>query len=688
MTVTQKERSSPALTDPDVDMLAVNTIRFLAADMVEAANSGHPGMPMGAAPMAWTLFSRHLKHDPDDPTWADRDRFVLSAGHGSALQYALLHMFGYDLPLLELQRFRQLGSSTPGHPEFGHTSGVEMTTGPLGQGLATAVGMAIAERMTAARYPELTDHRTYVIVGDGCLMEGISHEAASLAGHLRLGRLIVLFDDNGITIDGATSLACSDDHLARFASYGWHVATVSDGTNIEAIDEALAAAKSDPRPSFIAVRTVIGHGAPGVAGTSKAHGTPLGPKGVAGAKANADWEHPPFFVPRVVRAVCALTAESGRLSRHEWIEALHDLRSADPERATTWDRTQARTLPSGLEKIIRTTPTGGQQATRVTSQVVLRTLAEHLPELVGGSADLAGSTGTNTGSPPIAADDFSGSTINFGIREFAMAAVLNGLSLHGGFRPFGSTFLVFSDYLRPALRLSALMRQPVVYVLTHDSIAVGEDGPTHQPVEHIESLRLIPGVQVLRPADDHETIEAWIAALSRIDGPTVLVLSRQNVGSFTSAMGTAPNYLSSVGARVVAWSAEPTVELLATGAEVGIAIAAADVLARQGVSTRVVSIPWREQFVVNRSAFEPATHTVSVEAGVTSGWLGVVGADGVAIGMDQFGASGPGDQVMAHFGLTPEAIVRTVQSLVGQGQGEAGTPAGGVDGSTGDTSHA
>ncbi len=622
-----------------VDQSAIQTIRFLAADMVEAANSGHPGMPMGAAPMAWTLWSRHLRHDPQDPSWADRDRFVLSAGHGSALLYALLHLFGYDLPMSELRAFRQLGSRTPGHPEVGHTPGVETTTGPLGQGLAMAVGLALAERMTAARYPEITDHHTYAIVGDGCLMEGVSHEAASLGGHLGLGRLIVLWDDNSITIDGATDLSTSDDQLARFTAYGWHVVAVEDGTDVEAIDAALVEAKRDPRPSFIAVRTVIGHGAPGVEGTSKAHGSPLGTQTLAEAKARVDWTWPPFTVPDQVATECAGLSQDGAAEHAAWRDAFDAFELARPEAAEEFCRTREQQLPSELGETLAATVSGRTRATRQTSQDCLVALTEALPELVGGSADLAGSTGTSTGGALVTREDYSGSQLAFGIREFAMASVMNGLALHGGFRPFGSTFLVFSDYLRPALRLAALMKQPVIHILTHDSVAVGEDGPTHQPVEHVESLRLIPGLQVLRPADEAETAEAWRQAIERTDGPTALILTRQAV----------PPHIST----------EPTgadVEIVATGSEVALADSVAANLAGDGITARVVS-------AMDRSTYTPdrAIPRVSIEAGVTSGWRGLVD---LAIGIDEFGASGPGDEVMAHYGLNVEAVQTRIVTLL------------------------
>ncbi|MEV0545296.1 transketolase [Nocardia salmonicida] len=640
------------------DLLAVDTLRFLAADMVEAAQSGHPGMPMGAAPMAWTLWSRHLRHDPADPEWADRDRFVLSAGHGSALLYGLLHLFGYDLPVEELRRFRQLGSRTPGHPEFGDTPGVECTTGPLGQGLAMAVGMALAERMTAARYPEITGHRTYAIVGDGCLMEGVSHEVSSFAGHVGLGGLIVLWDDNEITIDGAVGRSCSDDQVARFTAYGWHTEVVADGTDIEAIDAALHRAKSDPRPSFLAVRTVIGHGAPGVAGTSKAHGSPLGARRLAQAKELAGWTLPPFAVPEQVSAMCAVLAAIGGEEHATWLEEFAAFDAAAPERAAEFRRALARLLPAGLPAALEAVAADAPRATRQSSQACLHAALSTMPELVGGSADLAGSTGTECGDV-VSRGDFTAGAIAFGIREFGMAAVLNGMSLHGGFRVFGSTFLVFADYLRPALRLSALMGQPVIYVLTHDSIAVGEDGPTHQPVEHIESLRLIPGVQVLRPANDAETALAWELALSRVDGPTALILSRQSLPQLDTA-GAGPRIVD--GAEVIGEAAEPEVatargiEIVATGSEVALAAAVADRLRTDGHDVRVVSALDRSRFTPDASA-----HTISIEAGSTAGWAGLVD---LTIGIDEFGHSGPGDEVLAHHGFTVESVLDRVREYL------------------------
>jgi transketolase len=629
----------PAAPSVETDRLAVDTLRFLAADMVQAANSGHPGMPMGAAPMAWALWSRHLRHDPADPEWADRDRFVLSTGHGSALLYGLLHVFGYDLPEAELRGFRQLGSRTPGHPEYGETPGVECTTGPLGQGLAMAVGMALAERMTHARHPEITGHHTYAIVGDGCLMEGVSHEAASFAGHLGLGRLVVLWDDNGITIDGGVDRSCSDDQLARFAAYGWHTAAVLDGTDVDAVDEALTRAKADPRPSFIAVRTVIGSGAPGVEGTAKAHGSPLGEALLAETKRLARWEHPRFTVPEQVRDACAVLAGFGAEEHARWRTTFAALEADMPERAAEFRRTRERGLPAGLTDALASIEGDAPRATRQSSQACLDAARSVLPELVGGSADLAGSTGTRHGDV-VTRGDYAPAAIAFGVREFGMAAILNGISLHGGFRVFGSTFLVFADYLRPALRLSALMRQPVVYVFTHDSIAVGEDGPTHQPIAHIESLRIIPGLQVLRPADDAETAQAWRLALERTDGPTALILSRQSVRQV----------------RAEKLDAAATVEIVATGSEVSLAEDVAEALRADGHGVRVVSVLDRSRY-----APDPTVTRISIEAGSTSGWTGLVD---LAIGIDDFGASGPGEDVMAYHGFTVDGVLPRVRECL------------------------
>ena len=651
----------------DVDGRAITTLRMLAADMVEAARSGHPGMPMGCAPLAWVLWSRYLRHDPSDPTWADRDRFVLSAGHGSALQYALLHLFGYDLPMAELKAFRQLGSLTPGHPEAGHTPGVETTTGPLGQGLATAVGLALAERMLSASFGDVVDHRTWVIAGDGCLMEGISHEAASLAAHLGLGRLTVLYDDNAITIDGAANLSCSDDVVGRFTAYGWHVVQVPDGEDLAAIDAALAAAVADPRPSLIAVRTTIGFGAPTIEGTSAAHGAPLGPEVLAATRRRFDWPPEAFHVPSDVHERCVELAVAGSGARHEWEAGFARWAADEPAAAHEWARRQRRELPADVETALKSVDVAQDLATRQSSGQVLRLLAGVLPELVGGSADLAGSTGTAIAGGAVRAGSYGGRVLNFGVREHAMAAALNGLALHGGLRVFGSTFLVFSDYLRPALRLSALMRLPVVYVLTHDSVAVGEDGPTHQPVEHVESLRLIPGLTVLRPADTAETVDAWRSALARTDGPTVLVLSRQTLPALGECSeGTIDEF----GARVITAPSSPSeVTLLASGSEVAVAVAAAALLAVDGIGVRVVSVPWRERLerldpMVRAEIVGPGL-AFALEAGVRGGWVRLTGSINRVVGLDTFGTSGPGAEVLEHFGLTPGSVAAAVRGGFG-----------------------
>ncbi|OZM76536.1 transketolase [Pseudonocardia sp. MH-G8] len=647
------------------DDLAVDTLRFLAADAVQAAASGHPGLPLGMAPAAWVLWSRHLRHDPADPDWPDRDRFVLSAGHGSALLYALLHVTGYDLPIEELRRFRALGSRTPGHPEHGLTPGVETTTGPLGQGLANAVGMALAERMLAARCNtgghRVVDHRTWALVGDGCLMEGISHEAASLAGRLRLGKLTVVFDDNDVTIDGPARRSCADDVEGRFRAYGWHTLRVDDGTDLEALDLAYAAAADDERPTLIAVRTTIGYGAPEVEGTSKAHGSPLGEEAIAAMRRRFGWPATPFHVPSPVRLAVAERSGHWAAERAEWERAHARWRAAHPDVAGCFplDRIPGPPDLTVLAPLADRCEAGGAIATRKASGAALDLLATEYPALVGGSADLASSTNTAIPGGDVGPGDFAGRTIHFGIREHGMAAALNGIALHGGLRPFGSTFLVFSDYLRPALRLSALMRLPVIYVFTHDSVHVGEDGPTHQPVEHVESLRLIPGLTVLRPGDAAETALAWELAAADLHGPTALVLSRQDLPVLG---GDGLDDARRHGARTVA---DPTgavdVVLVAAGSEVALALDAAALLAARGVGSRVVSVMWRERFEDALAAGTyhlPDVPVVWVEAGVRTGWRATAGPRDAVIGIDRFGESGKGPDVAAHLGLSAEAVAR------------------------------
>ncbi|MBC3193661.1 transketolase [Pseudonocardia sp. C8] len=646
-----------------VDDLVVETIRFLSADAVQAANSGHPGLPLGAAPTAWTLWSRHLRHDPTWSEWPDRDRFVLSAGHGSALLYSLLHLTGYDLPLDELRNFRRLGSRTPGHPEYGLTTGVETTTGPLGQGLANAVGMALAERMLAARCNtdghQVVGHRTWALVGDGCLMEGISHEAASLAGRLGLGKLTVLFDDNDVTIDGPASASCHDDAEARFRSYGWHTLRVADGTDLEAIDQALTEATlEEGRPTFIAIRTTIGHGAPGIEGTSKAHGSPLGEAALTEMRHRAGWPDTAFHIPDAVGEETARLRERWTAEREEWERTHAEWRSAHPGTAADFplDRVPP---PPDLTVLADRPEQDGPVATRKAGAAVLRALAEVYPALVGGSADLASSTGTTLPGGEAVPGHYAGRNIPFGVREHAMAAVLNGLALHGGLRPFGSTFLVFSDYLRPALRLSALMGLPVVHVFTHDSVHVGEDGPTHQPVEHIESLRLIPGLTVLRPADAAESELAWELAAADLSGPTALILSRQDLPGLGRA---GLEDVRERGARTVA---DPPgaveVVLAASGSEVATATAAAELLAARDVGARVVSVPWRERFADALRAGNaglPDVPVVWVEAGVPTGWRAVAAPRDVVVGLERFGESGKGAAVAEHVGMSATAVAR------------------------------
>jgi transketolase len=632
----------------DLDARTATAVRMLSVDAVAAAKSGHPGAPMGLGTVAWELFAHHLRFDPDDPHWSDRDRLVLSAGHASALLYSLVHLAGW-LPLDELKRFRQWGSRTPGHPEFHDVPGVETTTGPLGAGVSTAVGLALAERMLADRAGDgSVDHRTWVIAGDGCLMEGVSHEAASLAGTLALDRLIVIWDNNDITIDAAASASCSDDVLARFTSYGWRTLAVKDGEDVPALRAAFSeAAHGDGRPTLIAVNTVIGRGAPGVEGTSAAHGAPLPAAVLTRTKQRYGWPEEPFSVPEDVRTHVADVLAAKRAARAAWGQRFPQAPVSDGPGA-----------PVDVTGMMPTFEPGGSMATRVASGKVLAALLPQVPTLVGGSADLAGSTGTALDAPYVDAEDRSGRLIRFGIREHGMAGALNGLALHG-LRPFGSTFLVFSDYMRGGMRLSALMDLPVTYILTHDSVWVGEDGPTHQPIEHVESLRLIPGLAVLRPADANETAACWSAVLGG-DDPAALILSRQNLPVLAPVdAGT----ITSHGCREVPVDGvtQAQVALVASGSEVALALAAAEELAGRGVGARVVSVPWRERAVSSGHLDELTSGlpAVVIEAGVTSGWKSAVpGAE--VIGIDRFGASAPGATVAAELGLTVDAVVDAV----------------------------
>ena len=645
-----------------------NAIRFLAVDAVEKAKSGHPGMPMGMADVATVLFSRFLKFDSADPAWPDRDRFVLSAGHGSMLLYALLHLTGYQgMTADELKRFRQWGSKTPGHPEYGHTPGVETTTGPLGQGIATAVGMALAERLSNARFgDQLVDHYTYVIAGDGCLMEGLSHEAISLAGHLRLRRLIVLFDDNEISIDGSTSLSCSDHQLARFAASGWSACRI-DGHDPEAIAAAIEQARSNDRPSLIACRTVIGFGAPNRQGSEKAHGAPLGADEVARTREALDWPHPPFLVPESILQQWRKIGARGHAARENWIERTRRLNSAP--RSPFHDALNRKLPPEyaaamrGLHRRFATERPS--IATRQASQLVIEAIAPALPNLLGGSADLTHSNLTRAATQqPVRHDRFEGSYIHYGVREHAMAAAMNGIALHGGFIPYGGTFLTFADYSRPAIRLAALMRIRVIHVMTHDSIGLGEDGPTHQPVEHLAALRAIPGLLVFRPADAVETAEAWDCALRAETNPSVLCLSRQAVPAFRQADDDGNRVAR--GAYVVSEpEAGRDVTLIATGSEVSIALEAASGLAADGIRAAVVSAPcfdlFRDQPADYRAAVLGTAPRIGVEAAVEGDWARWLGDGGEFVGMTGFGASAPAETLYREFGITAAAVAEAAR---------------------------
>jgi transketolase len=650
--------------DGNLTHRALNAIRALTIDATQEAGDGHPGMPMGAAAIGYALFRHVMVHDPVASDWWNRDRYVQSAGHGSMLQYALLHLTGYDVSMDDLRGYRQWGSRTPGHPEVHHTVGVETTTGPLGQGFATAVGMALAEAHLAARYNRgdlrPIDHATYVIASDGDLMEGVSSEASSLAAHLGLGKLIVLYDDNGITIDGKTEIAFSEDVPARYRAYGWHVQTVDDGNDVGAILHALAEARAaNDRPSMICVRTTIGYGSPRLAGTSKIHGSPLGAEEAAATKAALGIDWPAFTVPDDVLAHFRQAAVDGAEAHAAWRATWAAYEAAHPDLAAELARVMNRDLPPGFDEDLPTWAVGGKMATRKASQAVLHALSERLPELVGGSADLAGSNLTDLpGERAMAKGDHAGRTIHFGVREHAMAAAANGMVLHRGIRPFVATFLVFADYLRPSLRLSALMRQPVVYVMTHDSIGLGGDGPTHQPIETLASLRALPDLVVFRPADANETAQAWVEALRRRDGPTLLALTRQDVPHLDVPAGAVAR-----GAYVMAGADEDAeVLLIATGSEVAVALGAREKLAEAGVAARVVSMPSRERFEDQDAEYRDAVlppslkARVVVEAAATFGWHRYAGEQGEVVGIDRFGVSAPGARVLKEFGFTPERV--------------------------------
>lgn len=657
---------------------AVNAIRFISADGVQKANSGHPGLPMGAAAMAYTLWTRHLKHNPLDPHWPDRDRFVLSGGHGSMLLYSLLHLTGYDVSKEDLAQFRQWESKTPGHPEWGVTPGVETTTGPLGQGFANGVGMALAEAHLAAEFNRnghnVVDHYTYGIVTDGDLMEGISSEAASFAGHLKLGKLIYLYDDNQISIEGSTDLTFTEDRGRKFEALGWHVQKVADGNDVEAIDAAIVEAKKDPRPSLIMVRTIIGYGLPNKQGTAGIHGSPAGWEELNAAKAAADWPlEPLFYIPEEVLAEFRQAVPAGKAAQQAWEEELAAYAQAEPELAAEFQRRIMGKLPENWNKDLPVFPADPKgMATRVASHKSLNALASRVPELIGGSADLAPSNNTwMEGFPAFSAEDRSGRNIHFGVRELSMAAISNGMLVHGGLIPYCATFMVFSDYMRPAIRVAAISGMGTIFVTTHDSVAVGEDGPTHEPIEHLMSLRLIPNLKVFRPADANETMETWKYALQHRETPVVLALTRQNLPTldrtiYASAEGTAR------GAYVIYQTPEKNADVLiiATGSEVSLALKTVPTIESEGIAVRVVSMPSWEVFARQDKEYQEAVlpsqlkKRLTLEAGAVTGWQKWVGCEGLSLGIDRFGASAPGNKVMEEFGFTPDKVLSLVKELV------------------------
>ena len=660
----------------DFQNRAINTIRFLSADAVQQANSGHPGLPMGAAAMAYTLWTRHLRHSPHNPKWADRDRFILSGGHGSALLYSLLHLTGYDLPLDELKRFRQWGSLTPGHPEFGLTPGVETTTGPLGQGFANGVGMAIAEAHLAAEFNtpaiSLVNHYIYAIVTDGDLMEGVTAEAASMAGHLQLGKLIYLYDDNEISIDGSTNLAFTEDRMARFDAYGWHTQKVANGNDVEAIDAAIKAAKADPRPSIIAVRTVIGFGLPTRAGTQKAHGEAPGDEELNSAKQALGWPlEPRFAIPGDVLEFFRQVVGYGDELELEWNSRLQEYKKANPEKGAEFERRMRGELPQDWEKSLPVFPADAKgMASRSAFGQTLNALAAAVPELLGGSADLAPSNNTALkGIPAFQKDTHIGRDFHFGVREHAMGSVVNGMAYHGMLRPYGATFLIFSDYMRPPIRLSALSHLNSIWVFTHDSIGVGEDGPTHEPIEQLVSLRAIPNLVVLRPGDANETAQAWRVALSRTHGPTLMALTRQNLPTLDRTVYADASNLEK-GAYVLADLGTPQLILMASGSEVGLIVEAGKKLAESGIGVRLVSVPSWELFKAQDAAYResvlPAAlkARLAVEAGASQGWDRFVGDGGDILAIDHYGASAPGPTLFEKFGFTVENVMAKAKELL------------------------
>lgn len=655
-----------------------NAIRALSMDAVEKAKSGHPGAPMGMADIAEVLWNDYLKHNPQHPTWPNRDRFVLSNGHGSMLIYSLLHLTGYDLPLEELKNFRQLHSKTPGHPEFGYTPGVETTTGPLGQGISNAVGMALAEKLLAAEFNRegfpIVDHHTYVFLGDGCLMEGISHESCALAGTWKLGKLIAFWDDNGISIDGHVEGWFSDDTPGRFRAYGWQVIADVDGHDAEAVKAAIAEARANTdQPTLICCRTVIGKGSPNKAGTHDVHGAPLGAAEVAATREALGWTQPAFEIPEAIYA--AWDAKSkGQAFENEWNALFEKYRAAYPELAAEFQRRVIdRTLPVDYAEkahafLTATLARTADNATRKSSQYALNGFCSFIPEMLGGSADLTGSNNTDwKGSKSITPEKMQGNYLHYGVREFGMAAIMNGIALHGGFIPYGGTFLIFSDYARNGIRMSALMRQRVIYVLTHDSIGLGEDGPTHQPIEQTASLRLIPNLQVWRPADDLETTVAWQCAIERQDGPSALALTRQNLPQSPHSAEAVAEIAR--GGYILSAAEAPQLLLLATGSEVALAMQAATVLREKGYAVQVVSMPCVERFLAQDADYQAkvlpkGSKRLAIEAGATAGWYRFVGLDGQVLGLDHFGESAPAKDLFKAFGFTVENVVAIAEKML------------------------
>lgn len=655
---------------------AADTLRMLAVDAVEQANSGHPGLPMGAADFAFVLWHDFLRFNPKDPKWPGRDRFILSAGHGSALLYGLLHLFGYDVSMEELKNFRQWGSLTPGHPESGHTPGVEVTTGPLGQGFANGVGMALAQQMASASLgldqQKILDHYIYALVSDGDLMEGISSEAASLAGHLKLGNIIYIYDDNRITIDGQTGVSFSEDVGARFKALGWHTQGI-DGHDHQAINKAVKKAqKVLDKPSLILARTHIAQGSPNKHDLSSAHGSPLGKDEVAATRKNLGWPQQPFYIPDEVRSICQKKISKNKREYNNWQKDFAAWHLQNPEKAELWDKLDKKKIPVDIYGILSATIKAESAATRSLSGEMIQKIAGIIPSLAGGSADLAGSTNSDIkGSAHVSAEDFSGRNIHFGIREHAMAAILNGMSLYGFFIPFGSTFLVFSDYCRPAIRLSALMKLPAIYIFTHDSFYVGEDGPTHQPIEHVSALRLIPNLQVIRPADALETAAAWTLALQKKDGPTALVLTRQKLPVLERSESFKPGDVLRGAYNVHVYGHGRKITLMASGSETGLAVEAAKLLALQGLEISVVSVPCLELFLeqseeYRRSVIPAGAPKVAMEAGRSALWRQVIGEDGLFIGIEHFGASAPDKVLAKEFGFTPEQVAKKIEEFIKQ----------------------